>query len=235
MELFTREPDVVVAVYAHPDDADVGCGGALALWAKRGCGVHLIVLTDGGRGTTDPAVNPRELASRRREELRASASVLGLASVENLDIADGEVESAHSLRATLVARIRELRPEIVIGHDPTAIFFGQDYFNHVDHRAAGWALLDAVAPATSLPHYFPDAGAPHQVSEVLLSGTLEPDVFVDIATTIDLKAKAIECHRSQFVDNERWAGEVARARAEQEGKRAGTNYAEGFRRLRLAP
>ena len=66
-------PGVVLAVYAHPDDADVGCGGTLARWAKAGSAVHLVVCTDGGKGTTDPDVVPEHAgrpsapaSSRRR-------------------------------------------------------------------------------------------------------------------------------------------------------------------------
>ena len=129
--------------------------------------------------------------------------------------------------------IRRVRPDVVLGHDPTAVFFGQAYFNHRDHRMAGWALMDALSPAAALPHYFPDAGPPHQVGAVYLSGTLEPDTWVDITATIDVKAKAVECHQSQFAGADGWAGDVVRQRAEEEGHRAGTAFAEGFRGLQL--
>ena len=226
-------PGVVLAVYAHPDDADVGCGGTLARWAKGRSAVHLIVCTDGGKGTSDPAVKPKTLAAERAAELQASSALIGLTSVDNLGFRDGELTDSDEFRGTLVARVRELRPDVVCGHDPTAIFFGQDYFNHRDHRIAGLALLDAVAPAAALPHYFPDAGPPHQVSTVLLSGTLEPDDWVDVSDTIETKAAAVECHRSQFAGQGGWAGEAVRRRAAEEGRRAGVAYAEGFRRLTL--
>ena len=121
--------------------------------------------------------------------------------------------------------MRRLRPDVVCGHDPTALFFGQEYFNHRDHRMAGTTLLDAVSPAAALPHYFPEAGPPHQVATVLLSGTLEPDVWVDVTETIDLKAAAVECHRTQFAEPGGWAGEAVRRRAERGGP-------PGRRRLR---
>jgi LmbE family N-acetylglucosaminyl deacetylase len=226
-------PGVALAVYAHPDDADVGCGGTLARWAKGGTAVHLIVCTDGGKGTNDPGVQPKKLAAERAAELEASSALIGLTSVDNLGFRDGELIDSDEFRRTLVARVRELRPEVVCGHDPTAIFFGQDYFNHRDHRILGMALLDAVAPAAALPHYFPDAGPPHQVSTVLLSGTLEPDEWVDVSDTIEAKAAAVECHRSQFAGQNGWAGEAVRQRAAEEGRRAGVAYAEGFRRLTL--
>ena len=226
-------PEVVLAVYAHPDDADVACGGTLARWAKAGAAVHLIVCTDGGKGTFDPEVTPADLAARRTAELEASSALIGLQSVTNLGYPDGGLADSDELRGTLVGWVRRLRPDVVCGHDPTALFFGQEYFNHRDHRLAGTTLLDAVSPAAALPHYFPEAGPPHQVDTVLLSGTLEPDVWVDVTETIDLKAAAVECHRTQFADPGGWAGEAVRRRAEQEGRRAGAGYAEGFRRLTL--
>ncbi len=226
-------PGVVLAVYAHPDDADVACGGTLARWAKAGSAVHLVVCTDGGKGTTDRAAKPKALAAERVGELQASSALIGLSSIENLGFPDGELIDSDSFRRMLVERVRTLRPDVVCGHDPTAVFFGQTYYNHRDHRIAGAALLDAVAPAAALPHYFPDAGPPHQVATVLLSGTLEPDEWVDVSDTIETKAAAVECHRTQFSGEDGWAGEAVRRRAVEEGRRAGVAYAEGFRRLSL--
>ncbi len=231
--MIEETPGVVLAVYAHPDDADVACGGSLARWAGAGAAVHLVVCTDGGKGTVDAAVAPKELAAQRAAELRASSSLIGLAGVENLGFPDGELTDTEDFRCALVSRVRALRPDIVCGHDPTAVFFGQNYFNHRDHRILGAALLDAVAPAAALPHYFPDAGPTHQVRTVLLSGTLEPDEWVDVSATIEIKAAAVECHRTQFAGQEGWAGEAVRRRAAEEGRRIGVACAEGFRRLNL--
>jgi len=226
-------PDVVLAVYAHPDDADVACGGTLARWAKAGAAVHLVVCTDGGKGTFDPRTEPADLAAVRRGELEESSNLIGLREVANLGYPDGELVDSDVLWGTLVEWVRRIRPDVVCGHDPTALFFGQHYFNHRDHRIAGTTLLDAVSPGAALPLYFPDAGPPHQVGTVLLSGTLEPDVWVDVTDTIDLKAAAVECHRTQFAEPGGWAGDAVRRRAEEEGHRAGARFAEGFRRLTL--
>ena len=229
-------PSVVLAVYAHPDDADVGCGGSLARWAKAGSDVHLVVCTDGGKGTSDSGIVPSELAEERAGELEASSALIGLRSLENLGLPDGELVDSAAFRGELVRRVRALRPDLVCGHDPSALFFGRDYVNHRDHRILGLALLDAVAPAAALPHYFPEAGPPHQVRTVLLSGTLEPDEWVDVTDTIETKAAAVECHRTQFAGSAGsagWAGEAVCQRAAEEGRRAGVEYAEGFRRLTL--
>lgn len=230
-ELVEGVPDVAMAVYAHPDDADIACAGTLARWASAGCRVHLVVCTDGARGTKDSGVVPETLARRRAEEMARSAAVVGLTSSECLGLFDGEVDDGSELRAALVEIIRRVRPEVVFGHDPTAVFFGEHYFNHRDHRMAGWAMLDAVAPAAGMPHYFASAGRPHQVTTVYLSGTLEPNAWVDVGKHLEAKIAAVECHRSQLGGE--WAGAVVRQRAEEEGRRAGVRHAEGFRRLQV--
>ncbi len=226
-------PEVALAVYAHPDDADVACGGTLARWAKAGTSVHLVVCTDGGKGTSDPKAKSERLVAIRAAELEESSALIGLASVANLGYPDGELVDSEAFREVLVEWVRRLRPDVVCGHDPTAFFFGQEYFNHRDHRIAGAALLDAVVPAAALPLYFPAAGPAHQVTTVLLSGTLDPDVWVDVTDTIECKAAAVECHRTQFAEPGGWAGEAVRQRAEEEGRRSGARFAEGFRRLTL--
>ena len=232
-EVFDEDPGRVLAVYAHPDDPDVSCGGTLARWARQGAEVHAVICTRGDKGTTDPDVAPAELAGRRAEEARQAAAVVGLAGQHALGHDDGELVDDVALRRELVALVRDIRPETVLCPDPTAVFFGQEYFNHRDHRVVGFATLDALAPAAALPHYFPEAGPPHRAGTVLLSGTLEPDVWVDISATIDDKVAAVACHRSQFAGDGDWARRAVRLRAEEEGRRAGVAYAEGFRRLRL--
>ena len=223
----------MLAVYAHPDDADVACGATLARWADAGSEVHLLLLADGGKGTSDPAVEPADLAATRALEVAAAVDVLGLSSVEILGIADGEVPEQLDLIETLVQRIRNLRPSCVLGHDPTAVFFGSVYVNHRDHRAAGWALLDAVSPSAAQPHYFPDSGPPHRVNDVLLSGTLEADTYVDVSSTIDRKVDAVTAHGSQLPGDHEWIRSSVRQRAAEVGRAAGVAFAEGFRHLVL--
>jgi LmbE family N-acetylglucosaminyl deacetylase len=230
-ELLDATPKVVLAVYAHPDDADVACAGTLARWAKAGSEVHLVICTNGGKGTPDPDIEVTALAARRAGELAEAAGVVGIASHRGLGMTDGELENTLALRAELVGWIRRIRPEAVLGHDPTAVFFAQHYFNHHDHREVGWALLDALSPAAALPHYFPEQGPAHQVPVAYLSGTLEPDVWVDVTDTIDVKVAAVGCHRSQLPESGSWADDVVRGRAAEEGSLAGVPYAEGFRRL----
>ncbi len=232
-QLLDVRPRRVLAIYAHPDDADVSCGGTLAQWASAGAAVELLVCTAGDKGTTDAEIDPAALASQRELEAEAAARALGVTSRHHLGYPDGELADTLDLRMQLVGWVRRLRPDTVLCPDPTAVFFGEDYYNHRDHRVLGFAALDAVSPAAGLPHYFPETGAAHQVELMLLSGTLEPTVWVDITASIDAKVAAVACHRSQFADDGSWAQEVVRTRAADDGRRVGVTYAESFRRLRL--
>jgi LmbE family N-acetylglucosaminyl deacetylase len=232
--VFAEVPTRALAVYAHPDDPEVSCGGTLARWASAGCEVHVLIACAGDKGSTDPAVDPQELADRRATEMEAAASAMGVAQLVRWAHPDGELDRAGDIRAELVGLVRSIRPDVVIGPDPTAVFFGDGYVNHVDHRTVGWTMLDAVAPAAAMPLYFRDRGAAHEVSTVLLSGSLEPDVWVDIGDGLDAKVRALFCHTSQLApDADDWLAGFVRSRAEEEGRRGGVELAEAFRRVRL--
>lgn len=226
-------PASALAVYAHPDDSDVAAGGTLARWAAAGAAVHVCICADGDKGSLDPTVVPSDLAPIRRREATAAGTILGLAEIHWLDYADGELENDTELRTRLVELIRRLRPVAVVAPDPTAVYFGQHYINHRDHRAVGWATLDAVSPAAANPHYFPAAGPAHRVEWLYLSGSLEPDVWVDISETIEVKAEAIACHASQVGEPEEWLRGAVRQRAEQAGREAAVHFAESFRRIQV--
>jgi len=212
----------------------VSCGGTLACWSSAGCEVHILIACAGDKGSTDDAVDPSELSERRGAEMEAAASAIGVAQLIQWGHPDGELDRSVDIRAELVGLVRDIRPDVVIGPDPTSVFFGDGYVNHVDHRTVGWAMLDAVAPAAAMPLYFRDRGGAHQVSTVLLSGSLEPDVWVDIADGLDAKVRALFCHTSQLADDaDDWLAGFVRSRAEEEGRRGGVELAEGFRRVRL--
>ena len=225
-------PTVVLAVFAHPDDPEVGCGGTLARWARAGAEVHLVIANRGDKGSLDPATDPDRLAADRADEVARAAAVLGLASVEHLGYPDGELDDDAMLRGRLVTTIRRLRPDALVAPDPTAVFFGDSYVNHRDHRQLGWAVLDSLVPAAS-PLYVPDGGAAHQVGLVLLSGSLEADAWVDIGDVLDTKVAAVACHESRLGSDPELVGRVLAERAAEEGRRAGVRHAEGFRRLRF--
>jgi LmbE family N-acetylglucosaminyl deacetylase len=230
-EMVESTPARVLAVYAHPDDPEVSCGGTLARWAGAGSEVHVVICCTGDKGSLDPSADGAALAARRANEVEAALEVLGVTAHHFLGTPDGALEDTPELRRALVGLIRSVRPDAVICPDPTAAFFGRSYINHRDHRVVGWATLDAVAPAAWMPLYFPDAGPPHRVSVVYLSGTLEPDVWVDVTGSIDAKAEALLCHETQLGEAGESLRSAVRERAEDAGRQAGVRYAEGFRLL----
>ena len=230
-------PRRVLAVYAHPDDPEISAGGTLARWSDAGAEVHVLITTRGDKGSNDPDADTEALARTRVEETAAAARVLGV-TPHHLDHPDGELADDRALRLELVRHVRTVRPDVVCCPDPTAVFFGDGYFNHHDHRVTGWAVLDAIAPAASNPHYFPELRAEgldvHSVSAVYLSGTLEPNAWIDITATLERKIEALFCHVSQLEETGEWFRQFLRDSAEAAGRAAGVTYAEAFRRLAVA-
>ena len=228
----------VLAVFAHPDDAEISSGGTIARWAKEGRKVHLLVLTNGDRGSEDPDQDREELAKVRGAETASAAQFLGLAGGRVLSIHDGDLVNSELIRSEIAKEVRTIRPAIVLTCDPTAWFFGNRYFNHSDHRTAGAATLDAVFPGAGNPHFFADqldrGLRPWKVPQVWLSWTLEPNHFQDITGFMETKLAALGAHRSQVEGNmlgffDQWLP----AEAEEAGKRIGVQHAEGFRVLDL--
>jgi len=230
-------PTRVLAVYAHPDDPEISAGGTLARWADGGAEVHIVVTTRGDKGTNDPAADIDALVRTRIDETEAAGRVLGIAEHHHLDHADGELDDDLELRRELVRLIRSIRPDIVCCPDPTAVFFGDAYINHRDHRMTGWATLDAVSPAAGNPHYFPELGTEglttHQVGALFLSGTFEPNAWVDVGATLERKIEALFCHASQLVETGDWFRDYLRESAIDAGRAAGVQYAEAFRRINV--
>ncbi|HET8618260.1 MAG TPA: PIG-L family deacetylase [Acidimicrobiales bacterium] len=231
--LLTEVPGRALAVYAHPDDPEVSCGATLAHWASQGAEVRLVVVNAGDKGSPDPATDPAELTEQRAGEVRAAAAVLGLAGLDLLGVPDGEVSNDLALRGRLVALVRRHRPDVVVCPDPTAVFFGDSYVNHRDHREVGWAVVDAVAPAAASPLYFPEAGSPHQVEALLLSGTFQADAWVDVSGAVEAKVAAVACHESRVGSDPALVAELLRARMAETGAQVGVDHAESFRRLRF--
>lgn len=186
-------PDAALAIGAHPDDIELSCGGTLARWAAAGTTVHHLVLTDGSKGTWDPDDDVGALVERRKDEQRAAAAALGATGeVVFLGEVDGELVASLELRAEVAAVIRELRPGVVLGHDPW-----QRYRLHPDHRAAGWLTVDGCVAARD-PHFVPARGPHHRPDWLLLFEADEPDHVEDIADHLETKIAAALVHRSQW-------------------------------------
>jgi LmbE family N-acetylglucosaminyl deacetylase len=231
-------PTCALAVYAHPDDPEIAAGGTLAKWAATGTRVWVLIVAQGEKGTLDPGADLAALAEQRVQETAAAASLLGFAGHRHLGYRDGEVPDDRVLRGAIVRTVRELQPEVVLCPDPTSVLFGDGYFNHHDHRVTGWATLDAVASAAANPHYFPEQIAEglavHQTRAMYLTGTLEPNTWIDIGDTLERKIDALFCHASQLQDTGDWFRQFLRDRAEEASATSGSRYTESFRRLQLA-
>ena len=220
-----------MVIMAHPDDAEFTSAGTVALWASGGCQIAYVVCTDGNAGSHEPGMTQEKLAAIRQAEQRAACRVLGVESVVFLGYPDGQLEPSLPLRRDLVQVIRQHKPEVVITGDPTMLFHSDEYINHPDHRAASLAALDAVAPAAAMPLLWPETGAPHRVRRVLVQGSAEANLWIDITTTIERKIEALRQHASQLTG---WdPAEMIRAWAEETGKEKGLAYAERFRAFLL--
>ncbi len=189
-------PSRALTIGAHPDDAEFGAGGTLARWARQGCEVSMLVVTDGSKGTWDPDLDPAALVRRRRIEQHEAARTLGATGeVVMLDHIDGELENTLALREELCGWIRRLRPDVVLTHDPW-----RRYMLHPDHRAAGMAAVDAVVAARDhlfFPHQLTDGIRKHRPDALLLWSADEPDHWEDITDTLDTKIEALLCHSTQ--------------------------------------
>jgi LmbE family N-acetylglucosaminyl deacetylase len=227
----------VLAVFAHPDDAEISAGGTLAKWAAAGRDVHLLVLTNGDRGSQDRGLDRAELARIRADETVAGARVLGLASATVLDVHDGELENTPQIRAEVVRAIRRLRPATLVSCDPTAWFFENRYYNHSDHRTAGLVALDAAFPGAGNPHFFSDhldeGLDPHDVTDVWLAWTLEPNHHEDVTGHLEMKIAALAEHASQLAEGIRYFEAELTKEATAAGEAAGVRHAEAFRVLDL--
>jgi len=228
----------VLAVFAHPDDAEICAGGTLAKWAARGREIHLLVLTNGDRGSADPFRDRAELAATRRAETLAAAEVLGLTGAHVLDIHDGELENTTEVRGTVVRWIRLVRAETVLTCDPTAWFFRDRYYNHSDHRRAGEIALDAVFPGAGNPHYFPEHLAEgldvRQVHDVWLGWTNEPNHVEDVTGHFGTAMAALAEHRSQVEEGIAYFQQELEREAREAGAEIGAEHGERFRVLDLS-
>jgi LmbE family N-acetylglucosaminyl deacetylase len=228
----------VLAVFAHPDDAEICAGGTLAKWAAGGREVHLLVLTNGDRGSSDPWVDRVELAATRRAETEAAARILGLTSVQVLDVHDGELENTTETREAVIRRIRVVRAETVLSCDPSAWFFEDRYYNHSDHRRAGEIALDAVFPGAGNPHYFAEHIAEgldvREVHDVWLGWTNEPNHHEDVSGHFGAMMQALAAHASQVEDGIRFFEEMLEREAREAGAKIGVEHAESYRLLDLS-
>jgi LmbE family N-acetylglucosaminyl deacetylase len=201
----------VALIMAHPDDADIFCGGSIAAWRAMGAEVTVLIATDGSRGGD---YEPEELARIRSKEAQAAASVLGVQLIK-LNFEDGALSQALDFAPKLTAEVVRLRPDLLVAHAPN------DY--HADHRAVSTAAL--VAASFRAPVLWVDP---------MMGNDFLPNYYVDITPFQNLKEQAILCHSSQnperFVEMSRILG---RFRSTQCGQLTG--FAEAFRHDPIHP
>ena len=227
-------PKRVMSIHAHPDDQEFSIGGTLARWAQAGCEIISVLITSGDSGSNDLARDgsyKKDLADLREQEQLAANAVLGVKETIFLRYPDGELEPSLALRKELTRLIRQFKPDTVSTGNPEAWFYGDEYVNHPDHRAAAQAACEAVFPSAGTRLIFPDLLAagyePHDVRRLYIHGTEKPNTWVDITNTMELKIKALQQHASQIDPNE--VGKWMTDWAEEDAKDHGMKYAESFR------
>jgi len=225
-------PARFMVIAGHPDDADFGPAGTAARWIDEGSTGWLVCCTSGDAGGEDPDADPLELAALREREQQAAAAIIGYAGVSFLHMPDGALVNDLALREHLVREIRTFRPDAVLATDPTVTFYRDGGINHVDHREAGFAAVDAVYPAARNPMAFPALArsglTAHKVRRLYLFWPNEPNVRVDITTTLDRKIDALHAHASQIKEPDRLTERI-RAWAAEEGEAIGVASGEALR------
>lgn len=235
-------PRTALVVVAHPDDAELSCGGTVVRWVEQGWSAYLVVATDGARGGKEIGSDFAIVMKERQAEQRQAADVLGFKDVIHLRFPDGELEENADLRGALVEQIRRLQPERVITLDPLTVILQNSYVNHRDHRILGMALLDAMYPEASNAGFFPEqieqGLQPHKVTETWLANTEAPNWWVDVSSTLERRFEALRRHASQirlWPDNGEGVIREQRRTAELAGLRYGVRYAEEYRRVIVNP
>ena len=132
-----------MVVVAHPDDAEWGCSGTVAIWCRDGAEVVYVICTDGGKGSDDPDMTSERLSRIRHDEQVAAADVLGVKEVVFLGYEDAMLQPTLELRKDITREIRRFKPEVVITEYPGRTMSVPGYVGHPDHAAAGEATLSS--------------------------------------------------------------------------------------------
>ena len=228
----------VLAVFAHPDDAEISAGGTLAKWASAGREVHLLVLTNGDRGSSDPWRDRAELAATRAAETKAAAGVLG----------------AHGCPYPGCARrrAREHHRDPRGGDPPDPDGAGRDRsLLRPDRVVLRGALLQPLGPPAGRrdrarrrvprggqPHYFAEQLSEgldvREVRDVWLGWTNEPNHLEDVTGHFRTKMDALAAHASQVEDGIAFFKDELEREAAEAGAKIGVGHAEEFRVLALS-
>lgn len=219
----------ILAIGAHPDDVELGCGGTIAKLISEGKKVAIIDLTEGELGTRGTNVT-------RAEEAKNASDILGVIARENLRMKDGFILNSEEYQLRIVKVIRKYRPEIVLCN---AI---DD--RHPDHAKAAKLVSDAcflaglVKIETEADGVKQTAWRPKHVFHYIQWKNIEPDFVVDITGFLDKKIEACLAYKTQFYDPSSTEPmtpiatkdflESLTYRAQDLGRLSGVEYAEGF-------
>lgn len=215
----------ILAVVAHPDDAELLCAGTLARAGKEGAAAGICVLCRGDKGQPEPPIP--DLAAVRRGEMAAACALLG-AQLFCVGVPDSTLQDDEGARLELTQVFRQFRPTLVLAHSP------RDY--HPDHRAAS-ALAEAASWFCA-SRGFQTQSAPLETSpglwwmDTLGMNAFEPGFYVDISSSVSVKEAMLACHRSQMSR----AGdkdfspllELMRQQCQVRGQQSGVAAAEAF-------
>ncbi len=231
-------PKSAMSFHAHPDDQEFTVAGTLARWAKAGCEIVSVVITSGDSGSNDPrydASYKSRLARLREAEQRDANRLLGVQETVFLGYPDGELEPTLALRKDLTRIIRKYKPEVAVTGNPDGWFYGDDYVNHPDHRAAAQAACAAVFPSAGTRLIFTELLSegylPHNVKKLYVHGVDKPDTWVDIADSLDIKIQALKKHASQMGTLD--VDKLLREWAKEEASGQPLKYAEAFKVMKL--
>jgi len=220
----------VLAVVAHPDDAELLCAGTLARAKTNGAEIGICVLCQGDKGQPDKPV--KNLAATRRAEMQAAAKLLG-AELFLGGFSDGELADGRPERLRLIEIFRQFRPTLALAHSP------EDY--HSDHRAASALAESASWSCASRGHKTksPPLAAPPALwwMDTIHMHAFAPGFFVDISEFVAVKEKMLACHQSQLARGQDRDFspllDLMRLQYQARGTQSGVSAAEAFR-VRLA-
>ena len=184
----------ILVVMAHPDDCDFGAGGTIAQWTSRGIEVSYCIITNGDQGGEASDFPLEEMAQVRQREQRAAGKELGVDNVTFLNYRDGSLFPSLELRKEIVREIRRAKPDRMVVQSPERNW-ERIFASHPDHLAAGETAIQAVYPDARNPYAFTDlkdAGfEPWRVRELWITGSPQPNHYVDITDTFPKKMAAL--------------------------------------------
>ncbi len=201
----------IMVIFAHPDDAELYCGGTIARLINDGKRVRVVKMTSGDKGSKQQKITSKKLLETREQEDADAMKILGVKEEDNiyLHIPDGEIQDSLEIIGKIALQIRLFKPEIIITHNPENVIIrhtsGDSWVNHRDHRSTGQAVLDAAYPYSRDILFFPEhfnnpEAASHSVKEFLLVDFYgDPDtVHIDVSETVQTRIKAHATHKSQY-------------------------------------